>query len=377
MSAVAGWYTDPSGVTGQLRWWDGERWTDHVTPDPAFAPAEQAEPDVTDVITEPEATSQAEPEPTPEPDPEPVPAAVEPEPVPEPDPEPAPAAAEPEPAPEPEPPPAPDPVPAPDPEPVSTAVEPDPPAVSESPGPPTVPPPGAADGGPVWGSGAVAGGAGFAAASSGTASAPSTPPPGAPGATPTWGDTSGGWADTSSPTSWDPVEPTRSSKGARTGLLLVGIAAFVVLAGVAFVSIGVFSGISAFDGDDFGGTAFDGDDFGGTAGDVEFGGEVRVGDVVSGSVPWDGAFEVDLVIDAFSDVTIDVRGQGGFDGVAELRDGSGDTRAFNDDRGGSGVQRVGGDDLDPLLEVDLEAGTYRLSIRGFAGESGGFEVSIS
>jgi hypothetical protein len=43
VSAAAGWYADPSGVVGQLRWWDGTRWTDHVTPDPtqvaAVAPA--------------------------------------------------------------------------------------------------------------------------------------------------------------------------------------------------------------------------------------------------------------------------------------------------------------------------------------------------
>jgi hypothetical protein len=35
VSAAAGWYADPSGVEGQLRWWDGAGWTDHVTPDPS------------------------------------------------------------------------------------------------------------------------------------------------------------------------------------------------------------------------------------------------------------------------------------------------------------------------------------------------------
>jgi hypothetical protein len=39
VSASAGWYADPSGVSGQLRWWDGDRWTDHVTPDPSAVPA--------------------------------------------------------------------------------------------------------------------------------------------------------------------------------------------------------------------------------------------------------------------------------------------------------------------------------------------------
>ena len=31
MNVVAGWYLDPSGGPGALRWWDGERWTDHVS----------------------------------------------------------------------------------------------------------------------------------------------------------------------------------------------------------------------------------------------------------------------------------------------------------------------------------------------------------
>lgn len=337
MSAVAGWYTDPSGVSGQLRWWDGERWTDHVTPDPAFAPAQQPQPEATSAAevtadpvdtTEPEVTAQPDVTPEPEPAAEVPP---EPESSPEPDPDP-----EPEPAPE--------------------------PAAR------TVPPPGPVAGAPVWGSGDTggAGGAGGPGAPA-SPSGPGTPPPGAPVATPVWGQTQAGYAPTPGPASWEPVEPARSGSGVRTGLIVAAVVAVVVLAGVAFVFVGLLGGVATIDTDDFGITSDD----------VAFGGEVQVGDVVDGRVPRDGAFEVDLVIDRFSDVTIDVRGQGSFDAVAELVDESGDTRAFNDDRGGSGVQRIGGDDLDPLLEVDLEAGTYRLSIRGFSGESGAFEVSIS
>lgn len=30
MTGSAGWYPDPSGAPGRLRWWDGHRWTQHV-----------------------------------------------------------------------------------------------------------------------------------------------------------------------------------------------------------------------------------------------------------------------------------------------------------------------------------------------------------
>ena len=36
--AGPGWYADPDGVWGQLRWWDGGGWTAHVTGDPSGEP---------------------------------------------------------------------------------------------------------------------------------------------------------------------------------------------------------------------------------------------------------------------------------------------------------------------------------------------------
>jgi len=44
MNTPAGWYSDPSGDPGAVRWWDGERWTDQVSltalpPPPATASA--------------------------------------------------------------------------------------------------------------------------------------------------------------------------------------------------------------------------------------------------------------------------------------------------------------------------------------------------
>jgi uncharacterized RDD family membrane protein YckC len=37
VSAQPGWYADPT-VPGQLRWWDGAHWSDHVSPAPPPAP---------------------------------------------------------------------------------------------------------------------------------------------------------------------------------------------------------------------------------------------------------------------------------------------------------------------------------------------------
>jgi hypothetical protein len=54
-SVPQGWYPDPRGEQGLLRWWDGEAWTEHTTPDPRVVPAQEQKP-----------------EPNPEPNPEPT-----------------------------------------------------------------------------------------------------------------------------------------------------------------------------------------------------------------------------------------------------------------------------------------------------------------
>lgn len=35
----AGWFPDPSGAIGQLRWWDGQQWTSHTAPQPGMPAA--------------------------------------------------------------------------------------------------------------------------------------------------------------------------------------------------------------------------------------------------------------------------------------------------------------------------------------------------
>ena len=43
-NAQPGWYPDPAGDTGKLRYWDGTQWTDHLAePQPARA-AQRAAP---------------------------------------------------------------------------------------------------------------------------------------------------------------------------------------------------------------------------------------------------------------------------------------------------------------------------------------------
>ena len=37
-TAKADWYADPYGGVGQLRWFDGLRWTAHLQPDPGYQP---------------------------------------------------------------------------------------------------------------------------------------------------------------------------------------------------------------------------------------------------------------------------------------------------------------------------------------------------
>jgi hypothetical protein len=49
----AGWYWDPNGRPGLFRWWDGVRWTRHITPDrtdPAPEPFQPAEPDADGIL---------------------------------------------------------------------------------------------------------------------------------------------------------------------------------------------------------------------------------------------------------------------------------------------------------------------------------------
>jgi len=44
MSAPAGWQQDPGAPRGQLRWWDGEQWTEHVSAPPAELPSSASRP---------------------------------------------------------------------------------------------------------------------------------------------------------------------------------------------------------------------------------------------------------------------------------------------------------------------------------------------
>ena len=49
-NAQPGWYPDPAGDTGKLRYWDGTQWTDHLAePQPAPGAAGTADAAVLDL----------------------------------------------------------------------------------------------------------------------------------------------------------------------------------------------------------------------------------------------------------------------------------------------------------------------------------------
>lgn len=102
-------------------------------------------------------------------------------------------------------------------------------------------------------------------------------------------------------------------------------------------------------------------------------GTLALGQTRPGAIATNGSWTIDLQVDSRAEVRVDVRGDAGFDPVAALSDGSREL-ARNDDRGGDGVDRVGGEPLDPLLELRLDAGTYQLQVTGFGSSSGRFVV---
>jgi hypothetical protein len=223
MDPVAGWYVDPSGVPGQLRWWDGHGWTDHVAP---TAPTV----DATRPLAAPGAaagTGSA------------VPARV----------------------------------------------------------------PRGLDGPP-----------------------PPTPPDG---------------------------RPTGERPPLRTGLIVAAVV-------VAFVLALVVAGLTGA--------------FGGGAGADD---QLTVPSSTAGEIDSGERWTAELVIDTAATVVVDVRGGAGFDPVATLLDDAGSAVGRNDDRLADGVDRFGGDPLDPLVELELVPGTYELEVSGFGDSAGTFDVDIS
>jgi hypothetical protein len=269
-TAARGWYTDPSGAAGQLRWWDGDRWTDEVAEDPgrgghppADVPADVTEPKVTPPASAPDAAVEEVPEPTPG-------SAVRDEVELELTPEPIPSSAR----------------------------------TSR---------PAAAAGPPLRGE--------------------AVPDPG-------------------------------RSRTRPTALALLAVV------GVALVGLSV----AGLVGDDDPETAPSADE----AGEDPGGGSIAVGTSLEGVVPEEGTFEIEVVVTAEGPVTIDVRAVGEeWDPVAELTDLEGAAVAYNDDRGEAAAERVGGDYYDPLIVTELEPGTYRLIVRGFQSDAGPFELRTS
>jgi hypothetical protein len=83
-----------------------------------------------------------------------------------------------------------------------------------------------------------------------------------------------------------------------------------------------------------------------------------------------GAWEVEFFAPE-GRLVIDVRGHADFDPMAGLvAIDSNQEIYFNDDRGDDGASRFGGHPLDALIEVNIDAGHYRLVVSGWNGQAG-------
>ncbi|MEX2550710.1 MAG: DUF2510 domain-containing protein [Nitriliruptoraceae bacterium] len=194
------------------------------------------------------------------------------------------------------------------------------------------------------------------------------PPPGAAGATAVAGAASSTPAET-------------GSGGGKTALIVVLVVAvllLVVVGGIAAV-FGLRSGLTGmFDIARSGsGITVEQSDGGSITGDApapapndRLDGEVTAGHQRSFEVSSGGSWVLEFEApDGL--LVIDVRGQEGFDPVAHLEDAdTGRVIARNDDRDADGRARYGGGTFDALLEVEVEAGRYRLVVDGFAGGGG-------
>jgi|AntRauTorckE6833_2_1112554.scaffolds.fasta_scaffold30455_1 hypothetical protein len=195
------------------------------------------------------------------------------------------------------------------------------------------------------------------------------PPPGAPGAS-----TAPGGTPSTAPASG-------SGGGGKTALIIVLVVAVllvVVIGGVVAV-FSLRSGLTGmFDSALSGGSiTVEQSDEAPVTGDAptpapddRLEGEVSAGHqrsfVVASGTSWVLEFEAPDGL-----LVIDVRGQEDFDPLAQLEDAdTGRVLARNDDRDADQRARYGGDTFDSLLEVEVEAGRYRLAVDGFAGQGG-------
>jgi hypothetical protein len=308
VTAAAGWYADPSGVPGQLRWWDGARWTEHVTADPTATTVTEPSPDTpANEATETAsgaATSQDEGAvtgATTSPEDRPATGAV------------------------------------------GTAA-----ALGATSAGGTTP---ADDAGSTTPSTSTAGGAEHAA---GDGSTQPPPPTGQPSSRPRRSEL---YAQTPA---WSTETTTAGSTGVRTGLIVaavVGVLLLVVVGIFVVVLVRADGGVNVEVGDR-------------PAATVDTG-ELRVGESVTATIPEEGLFRATLTVDEPGTVALDVRGEGDFDAVLEVFDEGGTWIAENDDRDEVEDGRLFDPylelDLDPgtyIVEVrgwSGEAGTFELS----------------
>ncbi|MFP4149212.1 MAG: DVUA0089 family protein [Nitriliruptoraceae bacterium] len=172
-----------------------------------------------------------------------------------------------------------------------------------------------------------------------------TPPATAPGAA-----AQGGWVARPDAGAWQ-AGSSAASTGSSTGS--AGRIVAVIVGLVVLVGLGVLAALLVTGTDEPEVVAADG-----------FPIEVRTVEV-----PANGTFDLEVDLPAGM-VVIDVRGLDGFDPMVELYDDRGNQIARNDDRSGDQTARFGGGFFDAMIETEVPAGRYRVTILGYADEGG-------
>jgi hypothetical protein len=178
-------------------------------------------------------------------------------------------------------------------------------------------------------------------------------------------DPSGGSPDQAAPQVDVPAGTATSTRGPRRGVLIGALVLAAVL-GVTVLATLSLLGQEPDDGARASAT--------GSLGFLDRGDQIRPGENRRFSVGESATWQLEFTAES-GRLVVDVRGDDGFDAMARLEHAdSGVIVATNDDRGSQVAAASGGGWSDPLLDMVIEEGRYRLVVEGFSQRPGSGEV---